>query len=79
MIIKLPKPGLGFGIRDLGFWDLVWLGLGVAINHFFLIGIKKEMIFWHFFCFLRRAFGRRSLDQPLVPGVFLYSFVLFLV
>ena len=32
MIIKPPKPGLGFGIRDLGFWDLVWLGLGVAIN-----------------------------------------------
>ena len=34
MIIKPPKPGLGFGIRDLGFWDLVWLGLGVAISPF---------------------------------------------
>ena len=30
MIIKPPKPGLGFGFWDLGFWDLVWLGLGVA-------------------------------------------------
>ena len=31
MIIKPPKPGLGFGIRDFGFWilDLVWLWLGV--------------------------------------------------
>ena len=28
MIIKPPKPGLGFGIRDFGFWDLVWLWLG---------------------------------------------------
>ena len=31
MIIKPPKPGLGFGFWDLGFGDLVWLGLGVAI------------------------------------------------
>ena len=30
MIIKPPKPGLGFWFWDLGFWDLVWLGLGVA-------------------------------------------------
>ena len=30
MIIKAPKPELGFGFRDFGFWDLVWLGLGVA-------------------------------------------------
>ena len=30
VIIKPPKPGLGFGFWDLGFWDLVWLGLGVA-------------------------------------------------
>ena len=35
MIIKPPKPGLGFGFWDLVFWDLVfwdlvWLGLGVA-------------------------------------------------
>ena len=28
MIIKPPKPGLGFGIRDLGFWDL---GFGLAL------------------------------------------------
>ena len=27
VIIKAPKPGLGFGIRDLGFWDL---GFGLA-------------------------------------------------
>ena len=27
VIIKPPKPGLGFGIRDLGFWDL---GFGLA-------------------------------------------------
>ena len=30
MIIKPPKPGLGFGFWDSGFWDLVWFGLGVA-------------------------------------------------
>ena len=29
MIIKPPKPGLGFWIRDLGFWDFGF-GLGVA-------------------------------------------------
>ena len=34
MIIKPPKPGLGFGFWDLGFWDLVWLGFGVAIYMF---------------------------------------------
>ena len=28
MIIKPPKPGLGFGIRDSGFWDL---GFGLAL------------------------------------------------
>ena len=28
MIIKPPKPGLGFGIRDLGFLDL---GFGLAL------------------------------------------------
>ena len=38
MIIKPPKPGLGFGFWDLGFWDLVWLGLGVAI---IVIGIPS--------------------------------------
>ena len=32
MIIKPPKPGLGFEFGDLGFCDLVWLGLGVAKN-----------------------------------------------
>ena len=35
MKIKPPKPGLGFGFWDLGFWDLVWLGLGVAIRRVF--------------------------------------------
>ena len=25
---------MGFGFWDLGFWDLVWLGLGVAIFAF---------------------------------------------
>ena len=36
MIIKPPKPGLGFG-----FWDLVWLGLGVEI--FILLFIFRGM------------------------------------
>ena len=32
MIIKPPKPGLGFGIRDSGILDLVWLWLGCGKN-----------------------------------------------
>ena len=28
MIIKPPKPGLGFGFGDLGIWDFgIWFGL----------------------------------------------------
>ena len=41
MIIKPPKPGLGFVFWDLGFWDLVWLGLGVAIE---LLSDKKRLL-----------------------------------
>ena len=42
MIIKPPKPGLGFGIRDFGFWILDFgfglaLAWGVAIKDNFVL------------------------------------------
>ena len=49
MIIKPPKPGLGFGILGFGIlgFGLAWLGCGNMV----------------FFYFLMPAFGRGRLDQ----------------
>ena len=46
MIIKPPKPGLGFGIRDLGFGIWFGFGLGVAINLFFWIYLLVMPKYW---------------------------------
>ena len=56
LINKAPQPGIG--IWDLGFWDLVWLGLGVAKNtHLNKVQSIREVFeevykdFWY--CILR--------------------------
>ena len=53
MIIKPPKPGLGFGFWHLAFWDLVWLGYGNKLQEvnkiiFYVVshteGVSKKVL-----------------------------------
>ena len=74
MIIKPPKPGLGFGFWDLGFLDLVWHGLDVAIlasiakvhHHNIALAIfNKLSMFCGVECFNRQTNFRNNLFAKL--------------